>query len=113
MTDKTDQAYPRNETEGVGSETFHYSAPGFTAQELAAIKLKVPNSGEEWLDEMILESRRLDYAGQAMIAIVANEDAVRAITDGASSDEGLRYLAGIAGFVADAMIAEMKKEQGK
>jgi hypothetical protein len=39
---------------------------GMTLRQYAAIHLKVPDSGEDWLDEMILESRRLDFAGQAM-----------------------------------------------
>ena len=33
---------------------------GMTLRQYAAIKLKVPNSGTDWLDEMIEESNRLD-----------------------------------------------------
>ncbi|TDQ63608.1 hypothetical protein ATL17_1615 [Maritalea mobilis] len=46
------------------SDNGHQS--GLTAQEYAAIQLKVPNSGTEWLDEMIEQSLRNDFAGQAL-----------------------------------------------
>jgi hypothetical protein len=36
---------------------------GMTLREYAAIKLRVPNSGTDWLDDMIREARRMDYAG--------------------------------------------------
>ena len=39
---------------------------GLSARERASIDLKVPDSGTDWLDEMILESRRLDYMGQVI-----------------------------------------------
>jgi hypothetical protein len=42
---------------------------GLTLRQYAAIRLKVPNSGEEWLDDMIQESRRLDYAGRALTGL--------------------------------------------
>lgn len=32
----------------------------FTAKEAAAMQLKVPESGTEWLDRMVIEARRLD-----------------------------------------------------
>lgn len=39
---------------------------GMTPRQYAAIKLKVPSSGLDWLDEMITESRRMDFVGQAI-----------------------------------------------
>ena len=33
---------------------------GMTLRQYAAIKLKVPNSGTDWLDEMIEEANKLD-----------------------------------------------------
>ena len=45
---------------------------GLTLRQYAAIRLKVPDSGEEWLDDMIRESRRLDYAGQAMAGLAGS-----------------------------------------
>lgn len=35
---------------------------GMTLRQYAAIKLKVPDSGEDWLDDMILASLRDDFA---------------------------------------------------
>ena len=54
-----------------GGYSLHYHE-GMTLREHAAIKLRVPNSGTEWLDEMIREARRLDLAGQALAGPTAN-----------------------------------------
>jgi len=40
--------------------------PGMTLRQYAAIKLKVPDSGLDWLDAMIVQSRRDELAGMAM-----------------------------------------------
>lgn len=42
--------------------------PGLTKRQYAAIKLRVPDSGEEWLDAMIRQSLRDEFAGKAMQA---------------------------------------------
>ena len=39
---------------------------GMTLRQYAAIKLRVPNSGADWLDEMIRTSLRDDLAAKAM-----------------------------------------------
>ena len=39
---------------------------GMTLRQYAAIKLRVPNSGTDWLDEMIRESLRNEMAAKAM-----------------------------------------------
>jgi hypothetical protein len=41
-------------------------AKGMTLRQYAAIKLRVPNSGTEWLDGMIRTSLRNDFAAKAM-----------------------------------------------
>ena len=43
-----------------------------TLREYAAIKLRVPDSGIDWLDEMILLAKRDELAAQAMQGISAN-----------------------------------------
>jgi hypothetical protein len=48
---------------------------GMTLRQYAAIKLKVPNSGTDWLDEMIVESNRNDLAAKAMNGILSRPDA--------------------------------------
>ena len=45
---------------------------GMTLRQYAAIKLRVPNSGTDWLDEMIRESLRDEMAGKAMPACYAD-----------------------------------------
>lgn len=39
---------------------------GMTLRQYAAIKLRVPNSGTDWLDEMIVQSLRDEFAAKAM-----------------------------------------------
>jgi hypothetical protein len=43
-----------------------------TLREYAAIKLKVPDSGTDWLDEMIAKSLRDEVAAKAMQGLVEN-----------------------------------------
>ena len=43
---------------------------GMTLRQYAAIKLRVPNSGTDWLDEMIRTSLRDDLAAKAMQGIL-------------------------------------------
>jgi hypothetical protein len=43
---------------------------GTTLRQYAAIKLKVPDSGTDWLDDMIRQSLRDDFAAKAMQAYI-------------------------------------------
>lgn len=43
---------------------------GMTLRQYAAIKLKVPESGNDWLDEMIEKSLRDDFAAKAMQVVI-------------------------------------------
>ena len=45
---------------------------GMTLRQYAAIKLKVPDSGDDWLDDMIRKSLRDDFAAKAMQAQIAS-----------------------------------------
>lgn len=45
---------------------------GLSAREYAAIKLRVPDSGTEWLDAMIRKSLRDELAAKAMQGLLAN-----------------------------------------
>jgi hypothetical protein len=45
---------------------------GMTMQQYAAIKLKVPDSGIDWLDEMIIKSLRNEFAAKALQGICAS-----------------------------------------
>ncbi|MDP2263254.1 MAG: hypothetical protein Q8K24_08860 [Hydrogenophaga sp.] len=48
----------------------HVIATGLTLRAYAAIKLRVPDSGAEWLDEMIRKSLRDEFAAKAMQAFL-------------------------------------------
>jgi hypothetical protein len=64
----TDRAFPvfDNARKDTDYGCFDY---GMTLRQYAAIKLRVPRSGDPELDAMIRESRRADFAGQAMAGL--------------------------------------------
>lgn len=47
---------------------------GMSQRVYAAIQLQVPNSGEEWLDEMIRKANRREAACAAMQGLLSNSD---------------------------------------
>lgn len=49
---------------------------GMTLRQYAAIKLKVPNSGTDWLDEMIRESLRVELAARVMQGLISDANSV-------------------------------------
>lgn len=53
------------------NSTSHYS--GMTLRQYAAIKLRVPNSGTDWLDDMIRASLRDEAAAKAMQGMWASD----------------------------------------
>jgi hypothetical protein len=59
-------------------DTFHH---GLTSRQYAAIKLRVPHSGAKWLDEMIIESLRDDFAlsiiNESLAVCQTNESAAK------------------------------------
>jgi hypothetical protein len=46
---------------------------GMTLRQYAAIKLKVPDSGTGWLDKMIRQSLKDDFAAKAMQSILSED----------------------------------------
>jgi hypothetical protein len=74
--------------------------PNTTLKQYAAIKLKVPRSGDPELDDWIRESRRADFAGQALTG---------ALRESQAPDRAAQY----AYAIADAMLAEWEKGAGK
>ena len=77
-------------------------AEGMTLRQYAAIKLRVPNSGTDWLDEMIVQSLRDEFAAKAMPAVYADycESARKAGFD----DGWMDGIADDAYAMADAML---------
>jgi len=67
MTEPTDPACPVQELNTDGSP--YNLCIGLTAREHAAIALRVPDSGEDWLNAMILKSLQQEFAKAAMTAI--------------------------------------------
>lgn len=82
------------------------SNEGMTLRQYAAIKLRVPDSGTDWLDDMIRQAKRDDFAGQALAGIAGGY--------WANTEMGglnPRDLADEAYRMADAMIAARMGEQ--
>lgn len=66
MSDTNNPAFPPNHD----PNTHEF---GLTKRQYAAIKLKVPDSGEEWLDDMIRQSLLDDFAAKALQGLLASE----------------------------------------
>jgi hypothetical protein len=98
----TDSAFPVYE-EASPCTDYVLTSPGMTLKKYAAIRLKVPRSGYPEIDAMIRESRRAEFAGQAMAGLLAWENA-KVFPDEESK---------VAFAVAEAMLAEWEKEAGK
>ena len=71
-----------------------------TLRQYAAIKLRVPDSGLPWLDEMIEKAQRNEYAGLAMQGHSASP--FTRLWDGETTARGSVCY-------ADALMAELKK----
>ena len=83
----------------------HPIETGMTLRQYAAIKLRVPSSGTDWLDEMIRQSLRDELAGKAMQGLVAGD-----LRPDVTDDEITEVSYGL----ADAMLKarEVKNGQG-
>lgn len=53
---------------------------GMTLREYACIKLKIPDTGHEWLDGLIQKSLLNDFAAKAMQGILSTEGSLAAIS---------------------------------
>ena len=76
-------------------------SPGMTLRAYAAIKLRVPASGIDWLDAMIVKAKRDELAGMAMQGEIAN--------GGFYIEAHMGKLSEDAYAQADAMLAERKR----
>lgn len=77
MTDQqqgSEPAYPSGRAKCDVTGNDYAPNPGFTQRQRAAIDLCVPDSGTDWLDEMIRKSPRMKLAGQAMEGEMTRED---------------------------------------
>lgn len=70
---KTMQGHTRDLGGGLTETTYReVENSGMSLRQYAAIKLRVPNSGTGWLDDMIREAKRDELAAQAMQGIIAS-----------------------------------------
>ena len=93
------QAFPGSKVLDNHGFTLEEATRGMTLREYAAIKLRVPESGIDWLDDMIKKSKRDEFAGMALPALIALE-----------SDADAAGIAHDACLYADKVIAELLKE---
>ena len=113
MSEKNKPAFPRHYgTMTTFEKEENLWTPGLTVQEFAAIKLRVPDSGCDWLDEMILKSLKDQFAGQALVALLENSSILQVITTTAKVENKLpqEITARTAYAHADAMLAERGKK---
>ena len=98
-----EHAYPFVELDAEGKPVAIET--GMTLRQYAAIKLRVPNSGTDWLDEMIREARRDELAARAMQSYFQTQG-------GRTSEYALKWTAEKALEMADAMLKEMEDDRG-
>ena len=91
-------AFPRSPRSGI----YEGEYDGMTLRQYAAIKLRVPNSGTDWLDEMILKSLRDELAATAVQGIYASDTEAWHCS---GTPEGLASRAKDTYAIADAMLA--------
>ena len=102
-----ENSVPAFPCETVGADEHgEYRLPwqGMTLRQYAAIKLRVPNSGTDWLDEMIRTSLRDDLAAKAMQGMAGSHGYCERGWD-------QKDLAGQAYELADAMFATRGEEK--
>lgn len=95
-------AFPSNRDMRYEQEFDHEG--GMTLRQYAAIKLRVPNSGTDWLDEMIRTSLRDDLAAKAMQGMAGSHGYCERGWD-------QKDLAGQAYELADATLAARREEK--
>lgn len=105
-------AFPRPYSTDTARGTLEYAEAGLTARQYAAIKLRVPDSGDEWLDAMIRTSLRDYFAIHALESIIIHASNNAMVSIPCLSSGGLidrSDFTKIAYQYADAMLAERAK----
>jgi hypothetical protein len=70
-------AFPQNDLSGYGMGPAEFGNGGMTLRQYAAIQLKQPNSGIDWLDAMILAAKRDELATQALNGFLSDPELTR------------------------------------
>ena len=97
-------AFPVPEVNLQEAGCFPSSYSGMTLRAYAAVKLRVPRSGIDWLDEMIRDSQRDWFAGQALVALASDFEKANDTREVCAHYMSLRSYQ-----IADAML-EARKE---
>lgn len=95
-------AFPSMLADEYGS---NFANEGMTLRQYAAIKLKVPNSGTNWLDAVIEKSLRDDLAAKAMQGFVMDEALHK---EASTAPEWLKSIADASYELADAVLKARK-----
>lgn len=93
-------AFPRSAGDYNGTKNGNAAQQGMTLRQYAAIKLRIPDSGTDWLDRMILKAKRDDLAAQAMQGLLSDPN-IKASTN---------EFAAMAYTLADAMLKARSAE---
>lgn len=64
--------------------------PGLTVRQYAAIQLRVPESGDDWLDRMIRKANLRDTAAQALAGMLGGETEDSAFSEDVAADRARR-----------------------
>ncbi len=91
-----------------------YANQRMTLREYAAIKLCVPDSGTDWLNDMIRQSQRDRFAGMAMQGILASSEGRRVIQECSKvrKQSEADFLFEVTWGLANEMLAERAKREG-
>ena len=95
--------------DGRGGADYECIDSGITARQYAAIHLKVPRSGDPEIDAMIRESRKAEFAGQALAGITAKVYKTKDYSGSFMFED----IADEAQIMANALLAEWEEEAGK
>jgi hypothetical protein len=77
MTDHPKDGGPAFPHPELQDPSVSYVASGMSLRAYAAIQLRQPDSGIDWLDDMIRSARRDDLAGQALNGLLAQAPKAR------------------------------------
>ena len=88
--------------------TIDVAYPGMALRTYAAIKLRVLDSGVDWLDEMIVKSQRNEFAGQALVGLLSGWEGV--VVPSGRETGNPADVASFAYQQADAMLREGEGE---
>ena len=116
MSDKSDNsggsAFPggSNQDAEYSREFCYPMNTGMSLRDYACIHLRIPETGEDWLDEIIQKARRDHFAGLAMQGLLSGDS--HPDIDPMTVPGDVKLRARWACRLANAMLAEQDKKTG-